>query len=502
MIQPTVRRWVLFLSVGLLVLLTAIFLRQPIIAPEALTSAEQDLRELPTAGCRRPVLHGPTIEGSGTEALRTLIDPNGAFARCMMSERRDYHDARRGELAPDLLYHFPWDETDPEQWDFVGVYAPPYPSEHVPRILRSIQRDCAGLPAAIEAVIAHEEVCTPWEWDSELELRHAPALSRLHDGLITLAFRRAYEGHAVEALSWLLDGARLAQDIGRGQSSPTIGIVTEGMIRAFNVAFSTLLQTRLSLSDEDIEMLDQRLQQLAASHPHPQDIFRTEGRSVARDLARAPGRDAAFTLWTHHQVSQTEEFHCLPSGTAAACLDALWEQEEWWTAPSAFETWIGPQLEHPITRRYHLGSIARDIFAAHHTLAKLRFQGALTFSALRVTLAFHAARRSIQCPAASDLPANVFLIPEADERFSIRPRIPGKQYEVAMPAAVLAEDIAPYSMSLLRCPGDPIQEAGTFYGDDEPIDQEALMERNAGLPEAMRLGPLAPNEEVSLPANQ
>lgn len=192
--------------------------------------------ELPEV-CPRAVLRGVALPGDGAEGLRALADAESACLTVVAS-----NGAWSGVTGARV------------------ASAAPLPLES------QVVAECAGLDAAVQALLQRESGCTaePLFLDGD-----RPDIRGLADALITLARGPVREGRIQEGAELLLDVIRLGQDFTRGPASfVPVGVGQQVQTSAV-LELEALLASDLPWTGAMLDELARQAQVLIATMPDP-----------------------------------------------------------------------------------------------------------------------------------------------------------------------------------------------------------------------------------------
>ena len=453
-------------------------------SPADLEAAEAALRRveatLAQQSCARPVLRGETSPGDGSAALHRLLGDDSPVRACLAIDHATVDAVMLGNELDGSLYGWAYDSAD---YDDRAPYGsslrgfrvwpvPPYPSEHLPAPLTATLEACAGLPEAIDEVLGHASVCSPWRVGvGRFEEGDVERVSALASGIRVLARARVRAGEGAAAIELLLAGVRLFHDLGRGGVGMTAAVVaSSGQWKLLN-ELQALAMLDLSLDPASVERLRGELDRLYASHPPVGSVIAAElvlhGGWAA---AQGEGRDrwAAYAeasveldgvdpsgavelLVAAANLSRSLEPSCLAADSSdAGCYDRL---------ANLWEPLLGGIV----------GEGGRQLI-----LAKLDLRAA------RALLGFAAVRDAGEaCPGRAGIPDADLELPGFEGGMNVAEVAPGRLFELWAPQRMLpSSERETRAIALIgaHCPGLPLAEAGVYFENEpyvEPGDFEA-----------------------------
>jgi hypothetical protein len=332
--------------------------------------------------CPRGVLRGHAMPGDGTAAFAALLDANGEHAACWTFVR-DHSDAvRRAMTATDL----PAAEREAELPSWEGGTAPDVPpapadweSHAAGRPLRQTalpaERDilaaCAGVAEALERVVAHESVCSPFPLalpGASTELRTTVWLGRV---LAATARERLRRGQLAEGFALLHDGLRAGHDLARGRAAALSAMLGGALIAVMLGQLEILLAMELPWDDALLRELERQVVILSATGPLPDNFVRDDAIAMMTEsllhLGWSPPRPlpppgppgppgeadpedvlGVSVVGSHAAATRLASLRCTPDEPRSLCLDRIRRAAESVDAQSLIEpdfrvTLLGPR---------------------------------------------------------------------------------------------------------------------------------------------------------------
>jgi hypothetical protein len=450
------------LAIGLAVLLVgwAMVFRRPLIDDAELAEAEavattaiSDTR----SECGRTVPIGEPIDEDGTPLLRTLLGPASEHARCI-----DFVLAERERLRAALVQGIgegPDPELPPWEGDVSDVETPPVPPPSwqylaTGRVLRQGARPeerevlaaCPGIDVAVETIVRHRSVCTPFDLASSVIVEGGGVTSGaaqraivLADALAVHARDRIRRGEPARGVSLLLAGLSLLTDMTRGRPSLVGAMIAIAGIDRLLVQLGIVLASDLSLTDGELARLQRQVLGLTSELPEPatwiadDSILVALGPLEARGWAPPPGvrvtvdpelamgrddgelapGDALIVSMLH--VQHHLRGVCTGAATREACGDAIGREIDRAIdeadASEGWRTWLGMALgpralRDDVLRREYvdtLVSLAQYVRRAYRAEADLR--------ALWILLEHRRLALAGPCPTAAALGAHLTNVP-------------------------------------------------------------------------------------------
>ncbi|MGE0788608.1 MAG: hypothetical protein AB7S26_23255 [Sandaracinaceae bacterium] len=500
--RPPNPRWrarlglLIALAIGAIVVGVAIAIRfAPSVSDDELENARRvvdaaDIRNT-VASCRRPVLEGEPMRGSGSSEAHALIRADGELATCLALHGR-VREALDGRVGS---HTWGWaidggpmrSDLSTEASHLVGQLAlnpPPLPRDDLPPVMEETARACGRLPELIHHAVTHESLCA-WDDDGPHGLEDAAIgtwLSTMR--LVRVVARdRAARGQPYEALLSLLDAARLAQDLGRGRVPAVTrlsAIAAEAIVLS---EVQTLLAAELALDDMQIVELRRRLEVLAQTVPPPRDMLVGEIVYGAQYLAAPnlgggtspiPGTGEAAEAERRSRqvfVLAAQNLHdprvtCEPVGDVHACLDTLAavvaDQPD---APDPM--WVEVLGERFLAARVH-GAFRKQWLESMIRYVQVIGTERARFLALRALVGFHARRRAGPCPGVGGFAPEDLRSPELGGDLFAYELVDDQQFEIHAPSALIGrpgERIA-LPLVLTVCPGLPLDQAGRWSSEE------------------------------------
>lgn len=222
--------------------------------------------------CLRPVLFGSPIKGNADAAQIAITAPDKRFIAC--------NDALN-ELGPALVkrfHHHPPPAFLPSRPLVFAKALPPSTDPELEVQIAKLKRNCATVIAAFHMAQQHEDSCSAYLAgrnsldDPNTVARLAMAytwLTRLDRGITT-----------ADALSRLLKGLRVAQDLDRGGTSFLMSSVSLDVSNIMVLEIEQLLNRR-AISGPLATQMRARVDALIASAPTTSGHFRGERQSIA-----------------------------------------------------------------------------------------------------------------------------------------------------------------------------------------------------------------------------
>lgn len=223
--------------------------------------------------CKRPVLRGHAVAGSGTKALAAFGDAKGTYASCLgtLAKIDDVSGILRkcdkGMNARNCPSRALSDE--PKKDAVNGVLA-----------------KCTAALAAMSKVVRHEEVCAPsragtGQNDSPLlghiRIAHAAGFQ---------ARQMAREGKHVQGLQLAFDAARFSQDLSRPGASLIAAMISVATLSSPMVAAESILNAKLAWTPAELDAAVAEADKLIASQTPYGETMVGEGLYVLEELAK------------------------------------------------------------------------------------------------------------------------------------------------------------------------------------------------------------------------
>lgn len=222
--------------------------------------------------CPRPTLRGEATPGSGEEALRALVQIDGAQHTCFNALADTKDQARALLKAPDEA----------------ALSAPLTPE------LETAAAACAMLPEKIAAAAAYGALCNPFMFGRADEPKDLKGVLYLGYGAALQARMLYRSGKPMEGARLLLDTLRLLHDLRRGGSTLVVDVMTATALGPV-LAEATKIFDSPQLSAAELATLGKELAQLQQTQPGftgalAHDLMDTVYRTGLRDVQPADWR--------------------------------------------------------------------------------------------------------------------------------------------------------------------------------------------------------------------
>ncbi len=196
-----------------------VFLVSPRERQKLQQSLLRGLRSNARLKCPRPVALGTARTGRGDGALRAVVEPSGAAARCLAYAERHWDDLRRSlfqepRRPPGGAAGRALPTARPVFIPAVKAGDKPTPGFPEPAIVQTLCKRCGSLPALVERAVTLSDACSPYLPGR----RRSPKLGsvlQLHLAVVALA-RRRFRASPRQAVGMLLRTLALGQDLCRG----------------------------------------------------------------------------------------------------------------------------------------------------------------------------------------------------------------------------------------------------------------------------------------------
>lgn len=382
--------------------------------------------------------------GSTRVSLAALLDLGGANGECLRAAASDdVVDALQGVVrTPDgRRRRWGFDVPRIRGWSppgalrvIVSAQHPPFPDREEPEPYRRVRAACGGLAATVAALADAERQGSPYPFDSQGWLD--PHLQVLHLGraISIVARGRARARDLDGALTLLVQGAAVLQDVRRGPTSLMTATLSRVAERGLWSTFASLLIPDPGPSALLRAKLGELLDRLMEAWPHPHDVLLADATGIS-ELARAEATGAenrAFALMAPVELVRRVDRWCPRDRDPGACFSS-------WSRRRSRNVEPGVLL-----RAWHFvagpnARLRRDLsvqLAAHERTYRLSYLRLLSSSVslriMKVLLALSEARQAQICPTRAHLDPRLLTIPFATGPIEVT-RFSGPQYEITAP---------------------------------------------------------------------
>jgi hypothetical protein len=419
--------------------------RRPPFSDEELAEAgaaiEAVRERLSDVECHRPAI--PSGEPVDADAsLASLLDPAGAYRTCLAAAgHQEAIDALDG-LVPTADgvrrrwgFDVPRSDTPPPSASasraFIHVQHPPYLEGEEPAAYVRVWSACSGVAMAVTQLAADDDACSPFPPDSAGWLDRGLEVVQLARAIAIVARGVARDGDLEAALTLLVRGAVVVQDLRRGPTSLVVAMLSVGAELTLWATFNSLLFPEPGPSAVVSAKMSELIGGLVDAWPHPHDVLAAESLAIP-ELARAApitSEEAALAQMLAGEQARRLSQWCPRDGDPTVCFSSVPTVGA--AGPGLFRrAW---HLVSPNARlRSELQPSLDENARAYSRYYTRLLAPAVAIHVIRVMLALSGARQEGTCPTDADIDPRLLDVPFAAGPIEIT-HFDGAQYEVTAP---------------------------------------------------------------------
>ena len=418
---------------------------------EAARSVDALQREPDGGWCHRPAL-GDASEATAP-SLAALIDPSGEYVECLReAAREDVREATQGIVGTPDDEHRRWIFDVSNPWIpysatptgriFITAQHPPYPAGQVPSAYGRVEEACEGLADAVTALATRDGQCSPFSPGSPGWMGLHPEFIDLSRAIGIVARARARNGDLEGALTLLVHGVTVVQDLRRGPTTLFTALASIAAEMEHWATFNTLLMSAPGPTAAVRAELTELIDRLIDASPHPHDTFVGQAMAVPEYAStNATSHERAFRQMVTSEEARGVGRWCSRDQDPIDCFSAIpavpEEEEEPGLLVEAWNFIRGPNAE--FGARQISSMVDYDLNSYRHAYLPQLSTSPVAVHLVKVMLALSGERQRGVCPTEADIDERLLDIPFT--RGSVETsQFHGPQYQVAAPLWAIGEN--------------------------------------------------------------